>query len=296
MKATVVVVTKNRRDHLRTALRSSLNQTVPVEVIVVDDASTDDTANMVRVEFPRAKFVRHEHSIGPSSSRNEAANAATSDVIFSIDDDAEFVSPNTVEQTLDDFEDARVGAVAIPYVEPKKGTTLLQAAPDRSGIWITDCFIGTAYAIRRDVFLKVGGYRDRLFIQGEERDFCFRMLQLGYVVRLGRADAIHHYESPIRDIGRVDYLGRRNDVLFAWHYAPASMLPVHILGTIVNGFGSAWRSGRYQQMLRGTAAGLAECVTRPDERMPASSTLYRLHRKLKTSGPQKFEDVLSELR
>jgi GT2 family glycosyltransferase len=294
--ATIVIVSKNRRDDLRTAIASSFQQSMPVEVIVVDDGSSDGTAEMVRTEFPRATLIRHDQSTGYITGRNQAARAATGDVVFSIDDDAEFVSTRTVEQTMADFVDERVGAVAVPCLEPKKGNAPFQTAPDPAGVWITDCFIGTAHAVRRDVFLKLGGYRQDLVHQGEERDYCIRMLQAGYLVRLGRADVIHHYESPKRDMRRMDYYGRRNDVLFAWHYAPMPILPVHLIGTAINGLRSAWRAGRYGRMLRGTLAGFSECPGRIGERVPVSRGLYRLHRSLKRSGPRQIEDVMSELR
>jgi GT2 family glycosyltransferase len=294
--ATIVIVSKNRRDDLRTAIASSLKQSMRAEVIVIDDGSSDGTARMVRTEFPGATVIRNDQSTGCITGRNQAARIATGDVVFSIDDDAEFVSARTVEQTMADFADARVGAVAVPCLEPKKGNTPFQTAPDREGVWITDCFVGTSHAVRRDIFLNLGGYRQDLVHQGEERDYCIRMLQAGYLVRLGRADVIHHYESPKRDMRRMDYYGRRNDVLFAWHYAPMPVLPVHLIGTAINGLRSAWRAGRYGQMLRGTLAGFSECPGRFGERVPVSRGLYRLHRRLKRSGPRRIEDVVSELR
>ncbi len=84
----------------------------------------------------------------------------------------------------------------------------MQSPPNTSGTWITDTFIGTAHALRRDIFLKLGGYRDHLVHQGEESDFCIRMLDAGYLVRLGRSDPINHWESPKRDLRRMDFYGR----------------------------------------------------------------------------------------
>src|SRR5262245_46760837 len=185
--ATVVISTKNRRDDLRRALASVFAQTAPVDVLVMDDGSTDGTAEMVRHEFPSARLIRSDVSRGYIVRRNEAANVAETPYLFSIDDDAEFSSPDVVERTLTDFDDLRVGAVAIPYIEPHKGNRLLQCAPSPDAIWVTDAFVGTAHAVRRDVFLQLGGYRESLVHQGEERDFCIRMLACGPIVRLGMA-------------------------------------------------------------------------------------------------------------
>ena len=101
---------------------------------------------------------------------------AEGDVIFSLDDDAVFSSRFVVEQTLRDFSHPRIGAVAIPYIEPHKANKEMQRAPTREDVWITASYIGTAHAVRRDVFLALGGYREHLVHQGEEGAFCIRML------------------------------------------------------------------------------------------------------------------------
>ena len=206
-RATVVIATKNRCDDLRRAISSAIAQTAKPEVIVVDDGSTDGTAEMVRAEFPGVRLECSNVSRGCIVQRNRGAFLASGEIIFSLDDDAQFSTVSVVEQTLKDFDDPRIGAVAVPYVEPKKTSRLMQSAPDAFGTWITNTFIGTAHALRRDLFLSLSGYREPLFHQGEEGDFTIRLLDAGYVVRLGRSDAIIHWESPIRDFQRMDFYG-----------------------------------------------------------------------------------------
>ncbi len=193
---------------------------------------------------------------------------AIGDIIFSIDDDALFASPHTVAQTLAEFDHVRVGAVAIPYVEPNKSTVVHQHAPSKESIFVTDSFIGTAHAVRKDLFLRLGGYREVLVHQGEEMDLCIRMLEAGYVVRLGSANPIHHMESPRRDFGRMDYYGRRNDILFTWHNVPMPYFPIHLLGTTVNGLASAIRARRLDNMLQGMARGYVDCFRWWTKRRP----------------------------
>jgi GT2 family glycosyltransferase len=289
--ASIVIVTRNRLAELRTAIRSALAQSVSPEVIVVDDASTDGTPEMVGQEFPGVRLIAHRDSRGYIVRRNEAAASAAGDVIFSIDDDAEFTSRQTVEQTLREFDRPRVGAVAIPYVEPNYGPHISQRAPEADDCWITDTFKGTAHAVRREAFLKLGGYRPGLVHQGEERDFSLRLLAAGCVVRAGRADAIHHYESPKRDHRRMDYYGRRNDILFAWHLVPAVALPVHLAGTTVNAVRSMWTAGRMAAMCRGTLSGYAAGVRAFAERDAVPLEVYRLHRLLKTQSPLPLRDI-----
>ena len=68
--STVVITTKNRKDELRTALQSTLRQTVAVEILVFDDGSTDGTSQMVAAEFPQARLHRVEQSLGIIEARN----------------------------------------------------------------------------------------------------------------------------------------------------------------------------------------------------------------------------------
>lgn len=288
---TVVIATKNRRDELRQAMRSALDQSAPVEVLVIDDGSTDGTAEMVHAEFPAVRLHRSEESSGYIAQRNRGARLASGDIIFSIDDDAIFASPHTVAQTLRAFNDPRVGAVAIPYIEPRKSAVVHQQAPSWIEMFVTDTFIGTAHALRRDVFLKLGGYREHFVHQGEEADFAIRMLEAGYVVRLGNADPIHHLESPCRDFRRMDFYGRRNDILFAWHNVPMPYFPAHLLGTTLNGISSAFRTRRFQKMLLGIVRGYLDSFRRWSDRRPVQRKTYRIHRSLKKRGPQLMADL-----
>src|SRR5256885_17202295 len=98
--ATIVITTKDRKKELRLAIRSAVAQEPPVEVLVIDDGSIDDTADMVRQEFPGVKLERHEQPKGLIVRRNEAARIARGQIIFSIDDDAEFSNTSIVATVL----------------------------------------------------------------------------------------------------------------------------------------------------------------------------------------------------
>ena len=273
------------------ALVSALAQTAKPEVIVIDDGSTDDTVEMVIRDFPGVVLVSHNESRGYIIRRNEAARMATGDVIFSIDDDAEFSAIDIVEHTLAEFCCPVVGAVAIPFIDVKKSPQLRQCAPDQENVWLSDAFIGTAHAVRRDVFLALGGYREHWVHQGEEGDFCLRMLDAGQLVRLGSSKPIFHYESPRRDFRRMDFYGRRNDVLFAWHNIPLLMLPFHLAATTKNGVSFGLRVGRLGIMLKGLLQGYLDCGKYWRLRIPVTQAAYRLGRFLKKTGPCRIQDI-----
>lgn len=288
MKVSVVITTKNRKSELRRALVSCRTQTQEHEVIVVDDASDDGTSEMVAQEFPEVRLVRSEVSAGYIVQRNLAARIATGDILFSIDDDAEFSDPRVIEKTLDDLsEDPSAGAVAIPYVEPNKANAEFQRGPDAHSIWLTDSFIGTAHALRRELFLSLGGYREELIHQGEEGDYSIRMLDAGYHVRLGNAQPIIHHESPKRDFSRMDYYGARNSVLFAWQNVPGIGLTWHLVGTTLKCLLWSLERKRLQVRAKALMDAWRSLITTP--RKPVSRDTYRRFRQLRKVGPIRFE-------
>ena len=287
--ATVVIVTKDRREELREMLPTALAQ--DAEVLVVDDGSGDGTSEMVRSEFPAARLHRSDTSLGLIEQRTRAASLATGRVLFSIDDDARFPSPETVAQTLADFDHPRIGAVAIPFLDVRTTTIERQVPPDRDGRWVTSSYIGTAHAVRRDVFLGLGGYRGGLLQMAEEPDLCLRMLDAGYVTRLGRANRIEHFESPKRDLARITELGRRNDILHGWHNVPMPYLAARWAKVTLHSLAMAWQWRRPVPVARGLAAGYAAALRNRSGRTPVARATYRVDHDIRKRGPLRLEDV-----
>src|SRR5437870_4638425 len=134
--ATIVITTRNRKAELRRAIASSLVQTAPVEILVIDDGSSDRTAEMIQTEYPDARLICHSESKGYIVRRNEAARLASADIIISIDDDAWFSSPNIVSSIIDQFEHPRIAAVAIPFIDLHKDPhRIYQIAPNKIQPW-----------------------------------------------------------------------------------------------------------------------------------------------------------------
>lgn len=289
--ATVVITTKDRKEDLRRALKSVVSQVSPVEVIVIDDGSTDGTEEMILNEFPTVRVVRSEQSLGLIVQRNRAAQLATTPVIFSIDDDAELSSPHVVAQTLAEFNHPRVGAVAIPFVDVYRKVEYGTKLPDPDNIYVEHIYIGTAHAVRVDLFRRLGGYREVLYHQGEEDDFCARLLEAGYVVRCGRADLICHYVSPKRDLKKIAYFGARNAVLFAWANVPILYFIIHLFGTSVVNLINGMRNNHLSITLKGLMRGYLDCANSYVERKPISTKTYRLFRMLRKDGPKKLKEI-----
>jgi len=112
-RVSIVIPTRNRAAQLSRCLRhvSSIRSDTPWELIVVDNASTDDTAGVLS-EFARnAPFhvgVVDEPVVGGARTRNSGAKVARGEILIFVDDDC-YVRPDIVEQYLRIFEDPTIG-------------------------------------------------------------------------------------------------------------------------------------------------------------------------------------------
>jgi glycosyltransferase involved in cell wall biosynthesis len=276
--ATVCIVTRNRCEEVLRAAASAAEQAGDVEVLVIDDGSNDGSADAIAATLPQIRLIRHEHSSGYIVRRNEAADLASAPILVNLDDDAEFTSRDVVAQTVAAFDEARVGAVAIPLIDLPRGDQVRQHAP-AEGTFVTQQFMGTAGAVRLGAFRAVGRYPTVLRHQSEESDLCLRLLAAGYVVRLGRGDAVRHYGSPKRDVRRMWFYGCRNDIVFGWRNVPMPDLVGYWLKTALF---QLWLGLGVREPLlfaRGVAAGFA-MVSSGLERRPVSPRIYRLYRRL----------------
>jgi glycosyltransferase involved in cell wall biosynthesis len=253
-RVSVLITTRNRRDELLRALRSVFDQDVrPIEVIVLDDGSTDGTSDAVAASFPEARVERSDDSLGLIAQRNRGARLASAPIIGFLDDDCELSDPGLLAAGLAGFDHPRVGVVALPMVEfgaARPG--IFNLAPSADGVFVTDTYAGGASLLRRDAFLWLGGYRSDAR-RGEDSDHARRMLQHGMVVRVVRAAEVRHYVSNNTRARDTDvYWQARTNVLATVWSLPLRMLPRRAILSLGHGA----RHGKPLSALRGIASGL----------------------------------------
>ena len=135
-RVSVITPAYNSADHLERALDSALAQTMPdLEIVVVDDASTDDTlevARRVAARDPRVRVLHNERNGGAAVSRNRAIDAARGEWVAVLDADDEWLSER-LEKILASAGDADVVSddvyiVRSSFVDPGKSVcwSLLQ--------------------------------------------------------------------------------------------------------------------------------------------------------------------------
>ena len=296
LRVSVVIPTKNRRDILRATVASILQQDEPLELIVLDDNSSDGTSEMLRAEFPAVRVESFRKSRGPAYRRNQGARLARGEFLFTIDDDCTLPHADTFARTLEEFDDPRVGAVTIPFINVNKDASLLMTgAPDAAQTYVAYDYFGGMVAFRRDLFLELGGYRPYYFMNIEEGDYAVRMLNSGHFVKLGTAPAIDHHESPIRASKRLNELGPRNHILYAWYNVPMPHLLPHILGTGARAALYIARLGHPDQAVRGYVKGWLAVIHELARREPVSPVCYKLSRELKARGAVPFAEIEARL-
>ena len=295
MKASFVIATYNRADDLERCLDSILKQqNCDIEIIVIDDASKDQTCCMVREKYgDKIQLISRTSNSGSIKNRNHGARLACGEVLFVIDDDTELPGVYTASEIVREFDNPVVGAVAIPYLQDGK---LHHSEPDSSGErFVLASYVGCACAVRRSTFLELGGYEEFFHHQVEEDDFCIRMLNADRICMIGRvSEPMAHYESPERNFFNWDYYGRRNSLLYIWKNCPLVYLIPNLILTTVRGVSHAFRIKRVSGNIKGLVSGYLSIVQsvagKGCKRNPVRKEVYDLALRLR-KAPLRIQEL-----
>jgi glycosyltransferase involved in cell wall biosynthesis len=149
MKTTCIIDSFNYSKFLVEAINSAKNQTVPFdEIVIVDDASTDDSAQILKEKFsedPQITLVLKEKNEGQLSAFNEGFIASTGDVIFFLDSD-DIYEPNYLEEALKVYNENKdcdflfCGQQNIGDYAPKEDVSKPQDLVDKYGYSVVSVF------------------------------------------------------------------------------------------------------------------------------------------------------------
>lgn len=292
-RATFVLSTYNRASDLERCIDSIIAQQChsPIEILIIDDASTDHTVEMVRKKYGNlVKLICRETNCGSIKNRNYGVSLSAGDIVFIVDDDSELPGIHTVEEVLQEFNDHRIGAVAIPFIQD--GNLINGHPQDRNGTdtFIVASFIGCACAIRRDTFLELGGFDELFHHQVEEDDFCIRMLESGKVCAIAEVgEPMRHYESPVRSFQKWDFYGRRNSLLYIWKNCPTVYLFPNLAINTFQGCLHAFKEKRYLWNIKGILDGyriiFSSFFNSNHLRYPVRKSVYNIIRQMRNKGP-----------
>ena len=169
----VIMAAYNAAEHIGEALQSVLRQEwQPLEVVVVDDGSTDGTAEIVR-SYPDVLYV-HQENQGPSAARNAAVEHSSGRFVANFDSD-DLLPPTRVgDQARFLLAHPEVGAVfgRQEWINAPEWMARDSVYGDVDGIPLSSVMF------RREVFFDLGGY-DTSFVHGEDMDLLVRMRERG---------------------------------------------------------------------------------------------------------------------
>ena len=228
---TVLVPAYNERECITNTVRSLMDSDHPIEIVVIDDGSTDGTADIVdALRLPNVRVVRQENQGKPAALNNGIAHARH-DIVVMMDGDTVF-EPSTVRELVQPFGDPRVGAVAgnakvgnrdsligsWQHIEYVMGFNL-----DRRMYDVLRCMPtipGAVGAFRRQALERVGGMSEDTL--AEDTDITMAMHRDGWhVVYAERARAWTEAPESVRQLWSQRYRWSYGTMQAIWKHRGA---------------------------------------------------------------------------
>jgi len=246
-----VTVTWNPGRAIEGHLSALLHQTRPLdEIVVVDNASTDGTAELLKRAFPGIKVLpqgRNTGIAGGLCAGLEYACAKRHDWIWLFDEDS-VPYPTALKELLNAVTSVReggneIGVLASLPVDPDSGIEHagllwrdrlipIPAERAREPICFADSVISSGSLIRREVIERVGLPRKDFFMDFVDHEYNLRIRKMGYRIAMVRASVLHHrlgevyrvrnfllgnFRMRSREPTWRHYFMSRNYAFMAWH-------------------------------------------------------------------------------
>lgn len=236
-RVAVVVVTRDRVSELLVTLGHLCSLPEQPRIIVVDNASSDGTSEIVRHEHPEVQVIALEENLG-ASGRNIGVKRADAPYVAFSDDDS-WWEPGALRQAADTF-DAHPGlgllAGRVLVGSRKKEDPIcakmaygaLSGDRDVPGPPVLG-FLACSAVVRRSAYLSVGGFEPRLLIGGEESLLAADLAAAGWRLAYIENVVTHHQPSTVRDRRTRRRTILRNDLWFTWLRRPLSTIARHTL-------------------------------------------------------------------
>lgn len=280
-RISVVVLTYNRKAEVRRTLHRMLALPQVIDIIVVDNASTDGTRDVLHSEFPQVRSVCLPSNVG-AAARNVGVKMASTPYIAFCDDDSWWAhgSLERAVQILDAYP--RVAALcARILLGPQEVEDPVCQILANSPLPSTDLpgrallgFIACATVVRRAAYLQAGGYEQRFFVGGEEELLSIDLVSNGWSVVYAPELTIHHHPSPQRDNPARQKIVLRNTLWVSWLRLP-----------FASALRQTWAIFRSARDIRTLAAAVLEALQELPwvwrERRVISPQVHQMYRVLK---------------
>ncbi len=261
--------------------RSGAEVPARMEIILVDDASTDDSVAFVEANYPEVQIVRLARNSGLAVACNAGARAAAGDLLVMLNNDTE-AEPGWLAALVAAAQaNPQAGAIASKMLLFDRRDTLHNAGdlmgadgiPRNRGVWEIDrgqydaqpeifggCGGGVMY--RRAAWEQAGGFDERLFMYLEDVDLAWRLQLAGWRAVFAPAARLYHHLSATGGGVLASYYVGRNTVWVIAKDMPGPLIRRR-LGRIVAAQARialdalrAWRGASARARLRGQLAGV----------------------------------------
>lgn len=227
-RASIVVLTHNRKPELLQTLGKLQELNERYAMYVVDNASTDGSADAVLNRYPDMHVIKLPRNMG-ASGRNAGVAAAQTPYVAFCDDDT-WWAPDAIARAADLMDafprlavlTARVLVGIDGHVDPACSRMARSPLPNELGVpgtAVLGCLAG-ACMVRRSAFMEVGGYQPRFFIGREEALLALDLMASGWHMAYIPAVVVHHHPSLSRDEPARRRLLLRNALWCAWLRRP----------------------------------------------------------------------------
>ena len=210
MDISVIIVTYNSADCIAACVESVLAQTeVAFEVIVVDNASADDT--LARLKNFNCRIISSPENLGFGRGNNLGFAASSGRYIYLLNPDARLVEKNSLAELCRRMDANPRWGMAGTLVRAADGHAESPPATEYPGArhvhrdfsklpgniaWI----MGASMIIRRELYEKLGGFDPGFFLYSEETDFCLRLRELGFEIGHIPEVAVSHIGGASEDL------------------------------------------------------------------------------------------------
>lgn len=234
-KLSIIIVNWNTKDLLHDCL-TSINQTkgeLALEVIVVDNGSTDGSVQLIKSEFPGVKLMANKENLGFAKANNQGIRKAGGDYMLLLNSDTE-LKPKALSNLVNfAFKEKKAAVVGARLVNPdgsiqpssRNLPTIGRAireywlgqkgayegyVPSGNKATEVEVVVGAAMLIPKKVINKIGLLDERYFFYYEDMDFCWRVRRAGFkVYYLPTAEIIHYHGVSGRGLADKENQWRR---------------------------------------------------------------------------------------
>lgn len=235
-KVSIVIPNWNGEDLLTENLPQVIKAVERSEIIVVDDASTDNSVLFIHQNYPSVRVIKKRFHDGFASTVNEGVKQAKGDIVILLNTDV-VPEKGFLEPLIRHFHNPNIFAVGCMDKSIEDRKIVLRGrgcAKWRRGFYIhwrgnvnqtdTAWVSGGSGAFRKSMFLNLGGM-DKIFnpFYWEDIDLSYRAAQAGYLLKFESKSVVYHFheKGKIKNVfsdGLIKQMAYRGQFIFTWKH------------------------------------------------------------------------------